>query len=716
MTRSSWSLGLRSLGLSVSLTAVAGIMGSVAGSGCAKGAQDHSFSYGDAGDEGLVVVRADAADPDADVPAPVTSSVEAGESREGSDAGGASNASPAPVLAKITPQKAVVGTPGPMLVLTGSGFVAKSVVQLDGATLPTTFVSDGEVRAILPSAKLASVGVLHVSVGTSPPGGGASVELPFSVEYSAPTMATVAPTSVVMGATDTTITVSGASFASSAKVTFAGADLATTLVSATSLSAVIPAAKLVSSGSFDVAVVNPTPGGGASTPISFTVTNPTVSVASVTPAGALVSAPATPIALVGTGFIPASTVAFNGVAIASTFVDGAHLSATIPAGSLGATGSFPVVVTNPAPGGGVSTPVSFQVVYPVPTATGIAPVAAVAGAATAQLTVTGTGFFAATQVTFDNAPASTTLIDATHLGATLSAQQLAAAGNIAVRVVNPAPGGGTSAALAFTVNNPPPALNALSPSSLVVGSPDTMITLTGTGFVPSSVARLNGSTNLATTYASATQLAAVVPSALLASAAVLPIVVTNAAPGGGSSAPVNLSVVCNAAGVDVPLGAIGTTWSATLNFASAPTYTRLSGSGQCPTTLATGNVQPYRAIVVQNTLSSPITLSAWAICTANLSHDDDAYLTFYRRASVPATDADRQSCQGAVSEGALGAVGTTQLTSPSAGGSRYCPGLTKANGGGIALASCERAVVYIQPYSLTSTLFPPPATMYLRPE
>ena len=159
MTRSWWSLGLRSLGLSVSVTALAGIMGTVAGSGCAKGAQDHSFSYGDAADEGLVVVRADA-DPDGDVPAPVTTPVEAGESREGIDAGGDSPASPAPVLAKITPQKAVVGTPGPMLVLTGSGFVAKSVVQVDGATLPTTFVSDGEVRATLPSAKLASVGVL----------------------------------------------------------------------------------------------------------------------------------------------------------------------------------------------------------------------------------------------------------------------------------------------------------------------------------------------------------------------------------------------------------------------------------------------------------------------------------------------------------------------------------------------------------------------------
>ena len=69
-----------------------------------------------------------------------------------------------------------------------------------------------------------------------------------------------------------------------------------------------------------------------------------------------------------------------------------------------------------------------------------------------------------------------------------------------------------------------------------------------------------------------------------------------------------------------------------------------------------------------------------------------------------------------MAEGTRGVAGTTQLTSPSSGGSRYCPGLTKANGGGITLASCERAVVYIQPYNETSPLYPPPATMYLRPE
>ena len=46
----------------------------------------------------------------------------------------------------------------------------------------------------------------------------------------------------------------------------------------------------------------------------------------------------------------------------------------------------------------------------------------------------------------------------------------------------------------------------------------------------------------------------------------------------------------------------------------------------------------------------------------------------------------------------------------------YCPGLTKANGGGLALGVCEKAVVRIQPYSMTDPTFTPPPQIRMRPE
>ena len=114
------------------------------------------------------------------------------------------------------------------------------------------------------------------------------------------------------------------------------------------------------------------------------------------------------------------------------------------------------------------------------------------------------------------------------------AADLTTAGMFPITVVNASPGGGTSNILTFTVNNPAPTLTSISPTGVLVGSPDTTITLIGTGFVGTSTAEFNG-TPIATTYHSATDLTAVVPAADLTSVSMDSITVVNAAPGGGTS-------------------------------------------------------------------------------------------------------------------------------------------------------------------------------------
>ena len=85
-------------------------------------------------------------------------------------------------------------------------------------------------------------------------------------------------------------------------------------------------------------------------------------------------------------------------------------------------------------------------------------------------------------------------------------------------------------------NYPVPSINSVSPPSAQVGTGDLTITINGTGFYKESVASLNGA-NLVTTYKSQKQLNAVISASQMTKVAENALVVTNPAPGGGSSTP-----------------------------------------------------------------------------------------------------------------------------------------------------------------------------------
>src|SRR5579862_619363 len=91
---------------------------------------------------------------------------------------------------------------------------------------------------------------------------------------------------------------------------------------------------------------------------------------------------------------------------------------------------------------------------------------------------------------------------------------------------------GMSASVAqATPPNPVPFIGTLSPISVAPGGPDLILTVNGDNFVAASVVKW-GSTALATTYVSATQLTAVVPAALTASSGTGWITVSSAGPSG----------------------------------------------------------------------------------------------------------------------------------------------------------------------------------------
>src|SRR5207253_2564790 len=128
-------------------------------------------------------------------------------------------------------------------------------------------------------------------------------------------------------------------------------------------------------------------------------------------------------------------------------------------------------------------------------------------------------------------------VTATQLTAAISAADIAAAGTAQVTVFNPAPGGGTSNALTFTVtggSNPVPTATGLSPSSAVAGGPAITLTVPGPNLVPSSVVRCPGGRS-SEPYVTATQLTAAIPAADIAAAGTAQVTVFNPTPGGGSS-------------------------------------------------------------------------------------------------------------------------------------------------------------------------------------
>jgi FG-GAP-like repeat/Putative Ig domain len=69
----------------------------------------------------------------------------------------------------------------------------------------------------------------------------------------------------------------------------------------------------------------------------------------------------------GAGFVSGATINFNNTPLATTFVDGDHLSGVLPTGMIAAAGTSLITVTNPAPGGGRSNGVYFQVGAPAAT-------------------------------------------------------------------------------------------------------------------------------------------------------------------------------------------------------------------------------------------------------------------------------------------------------------------------------------------------------------
>jgi hypothetical protein len=180
-----------------------------------------------------------------------------------------------------------------------------------------------------------------------------------------PAISLLSPSTASAGGPQFTLTVTGSNFIASSTVNWNGAGLATTYVSATSLTATVPAANIASVTTANVSVTTPAPGGGTSGTLTFTVSaapNPVPTVTSLAPNIIAAGAAQFLMVVTGTNFVAASQVFWNGVALTTTFTSSTSLSATVPAANVASAGAGNVTVFNPSPGGGTSvTPQTFTI-------------------------------------------------------------------------------------------------------------------------------------------------------------------------------------------------------------------------------------------------------------------------------------------------------------------------------------------------------------------
>jgi hypothetical protein len=120
--------------------------------------------------------------------------------------------------------------------------------------------------------------------------------------------------------------------------------------------------------------------------------------------------------------------------------------------------------------------VQYTINNPVPATMGLIPGAANAGDADFMLTVNGSGFVAGSVAQWNEVERTTMYVSSTQLTVAIPAADIAVAGTAEVTVFNPEPGGGTSNAQTFTINNPIPTTTTSSVAPTTTTSVSTTTT------------------------------------------------------------------------------------------------------------------------------------------------------------------------------------------------------------------------------------------------
>jgi Tol biopolymer transport system component len=293
------------------------------------------------------------------------------------------------------------------------------------------------------------------------------------INFPAPTITSISPTSIPAGSVQTFLTIKGTNLTQETQAGFAlsptsaPSGLATNqFISVNEMIVTLPASLLQNPNTLFISVTTPQPGGGTFPPPNqtppantiFTITpiaSPVPVVTSMNPSTAIAGTASLVLNLTGKNFVSQSTVFVNNASRPSTFLSSTALQVDLQSTDLVTPGAVSIKVVNPPPGGGGSTPVSLSVLTAVPAISAITPTSALAGATSATLSITGTGFlnqFSFVQLNGSAQPVTTTIGGSTTAIGQLTAGDLVNAGVNQITVMNKPPGGGVSNILTYSIN------------------------------------------------------------------------------------------------------------------------------------------------------------------------------------------------------------------------------------------------------------------------
>jgi len=186
----------------------------------------------------------------------------------------------APVISGLSPSSVIAGSAGFTVTVAGANFFAAtsgltvipgSVVLWNGSPRSTGFVSSTVLQASVSANDVASPGTAIVTVAN--PGGAISNAVNFAIipGNPVPAVAALSPASATAGGPAFSLAVDGSSFFSGSVVRWNGGDRVTTFESTTRLRAAITAADLTTSGTAEISVFSPAPGGGGSGVLTFAI-------------------------------------------------------------------------------------------------------------------------------------------------------------------------------------------------------------------------------------------------------------------------------------------------------------------------------------------------------------------------------------------------------------------------------------------------------------
>ena len=192
-----------------------------------------------------------------------------------------------------------------------------------------------------------------------------------------PTVTSLSPANADAGGSTFLLTINGRDFVTGSSVRWGSTLLPTTFVSSTQLTATVDGSLLSPTGTSQVTVIAPTPGGGTSNAATFNILATTPVVDSLSPSSSTAGSAPLTLTINGSKFHAGSIIRWNGSDRPTTFVSSTQLTAAISSADVATASNAQVTVSNPPVVGGTSSAATFTVLpagpSPVPTIASMLP-------------------------------------------------------------------------------------------------------------------------------------------------------------------------------------------------------------------------------------------------------------------------------------------------------------------------------------------------------